>query len=253
MNKKEVQREIEYSEEMEDLMGQVPPWFARSGFYALLAVLAIVFTSGYLIPYNEYVELSCKYHLRPVPQVIYAKNNCTIHEIYVSSGDKIKKESTILTIEYRDVLGQDKVITRIKAAQNGIVALSPGVLPDAGIAANHWLATVKPERFESVSLRSETNVSYDKQISIGQKTQMTFPGLDNKQDLLLNGTISSVTEVAGTGRMEIEYKVSEPVSIDTMASYSQVGRSKILIKKSRLINHIFKPANPLPTIARSSQ
>lgn len=110
------------------------------------------------------------------------------------------------------------------------------------VVINTWLLTIKPNGIEKVIYRSETVLSDKNQIVEMQNAELVFTGLSKPDNIVLEGYVFSKVEIVGTNKTVIDYYYPKYINPDSLPHYSTSGKAKILIRESRLINHIVKPS-----------
>jgi len=238
---------------MEEIMEQIPPWFTRSGIYTLLLVIGIILLSGYLIPYDESLEVKVERTLHPSPFIIKAPFNGEIDKVLISDSGMIEADSKILSLTgSHSVQSQTQSVT-INTPFSGTCFISPTLKTGSFVDSGQWMVTIIPEEIRDIRFKSLINKSESRQIETGMKAILYFNGKSESSDL--KGSISEITGIVGSDRVEVEYELfttsGEKINNDSLYSASKYGIAKIITKESRLINHIIEPSNPLSKLDKN--
>lgn len=112
-------KEIELrSEEVQEVMGQIPVWIVRWGITILFIVVLALLVGSYFFTYPDIVETEMTLTSRePVVEVV-ARSSGKISELYVSNGQEVKSGAPLAVIENTaktdDVFRLKKLLARYK-------------------------------------------------------------------------------------------------------------------------------------------
>lgn len=112
-------KEIELrSEEVQEVMGQIPAWIVRWGITILFIVVLALLVGSYFFTYPDMVETEMTLTSRePVVEVV-ARSSGKISELYVSNGQEVKSGAPLAVIENTaktdDVFRLKKLLVRYK-------------------------------------------------------------------------------------------------------------------------------------------
>ena len=112
-------KEIELrSEEVQEVMGQIPAWIVRWGITILFIVVLALLVGSYFFTYPDMVETEMTLTSRePVVEVV-AHSSGKISELYVSNGQEVKSGAPLAVIENTaktdDVFRLKKLLARYK-------------------------------------------------------------------------------------------------------------------------------------------
>lgn len=113
------EKEIELrSEEVQEVMGQIPGWIVRWGITILFIVVLALLVGSYFFTYPDMVETEMTLTSRePVVEVV-ARSSGKISELYVSNGQEVKSGAPLAVIENTaktdDVFRLKKLLARYK-------------------------------------------------------------------------------------------------------------------------------------------
>lgn len=112
-------KEIELrSEEVQEVMGQIPAWIVRWGITILFIVVLALLVGSYFFTYPDIVETEMTLTSRePVVEVV-ARSSGKISELYVLNGQEVKSGAPLAVIENTaktdDVFRLKKLLARYK-------------------------------------------------------------------------------------------------------------------------------------------
>ena len=106
------------SEEVQEVMGQIPGWIVRWGITILFIVVLALLVGSYFFTYPDMVETEMTLTSRdPVVEVV-ARSSGKISELYVSNGQEVKSGAPLAVIENAaktdDVFRLKKLLARYK-------------------------------------------------------------------------------------------------------------------------------------------
>jgi multidrug resistance efflux pump len=95
------------SEEVQEILTQVPNWMIRWGNTLLLLLMIMLVFISWFVKYPDVISTEIMITTQVPPEKIYAKTNGQIETLLKNDGDHINKEETIAIIEnsanYKDV------------------------------------------------------------------------------------------------------------------------------------------------------
>ena len=117
MSKENTEIELR-SEEVQEVMGQIPAWIVRWGITILFIVVLALLVGSYFFTYPDMVETEMTLTSRePVVEVV-ARSSGKISELYVSNGQEVKSGAPLAVIENTaktdDVFRLKKLLARYK-------------------------------------------------------------------------------------------------------------------------------------------
>lgn len=84
------------SEELADIMEQVPHWLIRSGVLMLMFVLLLIFGGSYFFPYTEKILLPVKLIAFDPPVPVIVNSGGYIDKVCVAEGSEVEQEDYII-------------------------------------------------------------------------------------------------------------------------------------------------------------
>jgi len=98
--KEKIYKDIELrSEEVQEVMGKIPPWILRQGITILFIIIMVLLTGSGFFKYPDIIEsdmtLTGRY---PVAQIV-SRSSGKISELYVKDGQEINENTTLAIIE----------------------------------------------------------------------------------------------------------------------------------------------------------
>lgn len=95
----EAEKEIELrSEELQDLLGEIPHWILRWGIVVLLLVTIILLVGSYFFKYPDIVSADVTVTTLNPPAAVFSRSSGKIEAIYVSDKQLVKKEEYLAVI-----------------------------------------------------------------------------------------------------------------------------------------------------------
>lgn len=96
----EVEKDIELrSEEVQDLLGEVPPWILRWGIVVLLCVAVLLLTGSYFFKYPDVVTAEITVTTANPPAPVFGRASGKIQKLYVSDKQNVKKGDYLAVVE----------------------------------------------------------------------------------------------------------------------------------------------------------
>ena len=113
----EAGKEIELrSEEVQEVMGQIPAWIVRWGITILFIVVLVLLVGSYFFRYPDVITTEMTLTSRhPVAEVV-ARSSGKINELYVFNGQEVKMGAPLAVVENpartEDVFRLKKLLAR---------------------------------------------------------------------------------------------------------------------------------------------
>lgn len=105
------------SQEVQDIIGKMPPWIVRSGMFYLFIIMLLVVIVTALIPAPETATASILISKSGNYSTVTSNSNLTIDTIYVSEGEFVNAEEIVLRYQakanYKDILRVESLLKRI--------------------------------------------------------------------------------------------------------------------------------------------
>lgn len=181
------------SEELSDIMEQIPHWLIRSGVLMLMLVLLLIFGGSYFLPHSEKIILPVKLMPvdHPVPLVLRAGG--FIDTVCVEEGDIVETGDYILYLRgaenIDEILVFEKLIDSLREVTGSRL---PGV----------------PER--RIRLSGQFNLDYSELLSeLSSLSLLSVNSLQTERIGLLNERISKTKELLEDTRQQYSIRVEE--------------------------------------------
>jgi len=105
------------SEEVQDIMTQMPRWIIRRGTAVLFVLLIVLFIGAYFIHYPDVIVTNISITSSNPPIKLIAQTNGQIESIFVKNNQQVKKGERIMLLEntadYADVLSLKNILNRL--------------------------------------------------------------------------------------------------------------------------------------------
>lgn len=100
MDKERQYREIElHSEDVQEVMGYVPPAIQRYGIIILLCIIGVLMTGSAIFSYPDTVEAELVVTMSPSPRYVKAENGNRLEQIFITEGEFVKKDAALGIME----------------------------------------------------------------------------------------------------------------------------------------------------------
>ena len=88
-----------YSEEMQDVVGEVPSWIIRSGISVLFIVIISFLIGSWFFKYPDIMISSIKITTKNPPVFLIANSSGKLEKLFVKDNQEVKKNDIIAMIE----------------------------------------------------------------------------------------------------------------------------------------------------------
>ncbi|MBC8343312.1 MAG: HlyD family efflux transporter periplasmic adaptor subunit [Bacteroidetes bacterium] len=106
------------SEEVQDLMGQIPSWLVRIGTSIILVVLLILMTGSWFFKYPDIIVSPVKLTTQLPPAEVIARSNGKIEAIFTDDKQNVQKDDILAIIQnpanYYDVIALELKLDSLK-------------------------------------------------------------------------------------------------------------------------------------------
>jgi multidrug resistance efflux pump len=113
-----------HSDEVQDIMGNIPHWIIRRGTMVVFAILISIFIGAYVIRYPEIISGSIVLTTSSPPVDLIAKSAGAIEKIFVEEGTKVESGTFIAVIQstanWEDVLRLKNILKKISQSDSSI-------------------------------------------------------------------------------------------------------------------------------------
>ncbi len=215
------------SEELSDIMEQIPHWLIRSGVLMLMLVLLLIFGGSYFLPHSEKIILPVKLMPidHPVPLVLRAGG--FIDTVCVEEGDIVETGDYILYLRgaenIDEILVFEKLIDSLREVTGSRI---PGV----------------PER--RIRLSGQFNLDYSELLSeLRSLSLLSVNSLQTERIGLLNERISMTKELLEDTRKQYSLRVEEMALISdktardsTLYSWKMSSLDELEVSRRQYLN-----------------
>ena len=98
-NKQEAENLELRSEQLRDILGQVPRWIIRFGTILILIVLLVLFFGSALLKFPDVINASVKLTTETPPAELVANISARIKKFYIADKEQVKKDQVLLVFE----------------------------------------------------------------------------------------------------------------------------------------------------------
>lgn len=187
------------SEEIQEIIGQVPSWLIRWGITVMLSVLVLCFFCSFYIKFPDVLLADVIISSKEQPfRVSWYKNGPETYKVYVSEGQQVKEGDTLF-IEQSLI---DSTIVPITSAVSGEVILFKGTEDNA--RKETVIVNPKPANHQ-VSLYVDSKGFGN--IRVHQKVLIKLDAYPSEVFGILEGEVSSILSVPIKNKYRIEVKL----------------------------------------------
>jgi len=134
----EEQRKIELrSDEVEDILGNVPGWITRNGIMMLFGVILLLLVGSYIFKVPDVKRAQIELSSQQPPADIKSRSDGKIDELFVSDNEDVTAGMVLAVIEnpgeYEDVLGLKKELKKLELPADSLPKLNLPVNGDADL------------------------------------------------------------------------------------------------------------------------
>lgn len=112
------------SEEVQEILSQVPNWMLRFGSVLILGIVVLVLVLSWLIKYPDLIQTETIVTTLEPPQKVYARITGKIDSIYVVDGEIVKSKSVLAVLENpanaEDIYYLKSILDTIDVREGGI-------------------------------------------------------------------------------------------------------------------------------------
>lgn len=223
------------SEEIQEIIGQIPPWVIRWGITVMLSVLLICIFCSFYIKFPDVLHADAIISSKDQPyRVSWYKNGPQNYKVFVKEGQQVKAGDTLF-VEQSMV---DHTITPITSPVGGKIILLKGTDDNA---RKETIIVYPP------ATNHQTNLYLDPKgfgnLRENQKVLIKLNAYPDEVFGVLEGQVSSILSVPINDRYRVEVDLSHGlVTTENKNIPSQhylTGSAEIILEDRNLFSRIF--------------
>lgn len=230
------------SDEIDEIIGQPPPWLIRWGISVFLFVLILIITLSILINYPEVIAIQFNLKSTNSSQSVIMTKDGKVNKLLVSEGSYVHKNDTLISFENNQINDKSKSCI-ITSSTDGKVNFISGLQENQLLLKGQILFYITPSvtSYFAVLNASQKQVV---RIKCGQMVNIKLSAYPFQEYGSINGIVSYVSDLATESGYYV--KVSLPNGLKTtygkILSYKEnlTGTANIIIKKRRFIEKIME-------------
>lgn len=237
------EREIDnhHSEQINEIIGVVPPWIIRWGITFFLIVLIAIFFLSTVIEYPQEIKLPVKVIYKDPLIPILSEVNGKIRTIFIKDGQKVHAGQALATIQ--DDEHPAKMPTILKAEVTGRIYFDENTQTGKLVATTQqifFFARTKPEFI------CELEIPQDKigMIKSGQSGTIKLNSYNSETYGSLHGRIVYISDIAYQGKtfnslMSISDNFKTLTTRNIDLKYGMIGTANIVVRNESLFKMMF--------------
>ena len=107
------------SEEVQELMGKIPPMILRFGIGSILSILLLFFIASFYIKYPTYETVPVKLNIGENTHEVAMPSDGIILDVRVNDGESVKTHDTLMVISCPTLVSNDTII--LHSPSDGII------------------------------------------------------------------------------------------------------------------------------------
>ena len=231
-----VNRHNAHSDEMQEIIGQIPNWLVRWGNVVIFGIVIMLLLTSYTVRYPDIITAQALINAREQPQKVtwfITDPNITYRQA-VKDGQQVRVGDTLLA----EIDGNRKITTPILSKVSGQTYLLKGI--DNNPKA-FMLLVVPPVANYEVQLRLP--VKGAGKIKVGQRTLIRLDAYPSNEFGFVEGKIASIVPVS----LDNHYRANVTLTKGLMTNTGHTlpvqpllqGTAEVMLDDKRLFERIF--------------
>lgn len=224
------------SDEIQEIIGQIPPWIVRWGISIMMTLLIIFLAVGYFIQYPTVLNASTELFAKEQPFKLswYRTEQYMAYYSKVQEGQLIKKGDTLLVEQNL----QTHVTSSILAPFGGRVAITKGY-KDRADKQTIWIVP----SISDYEVLLKIPIKKSGKVKVGQEVNISLDEYPANEFGFLSGKVTSIVPIKIEGNYRINVsltrglKTNRDINIPAQPSFS--GQAEIISDRKSVVQRIF--------------
>ena len=175
------------SEEVQELMGKIPPMILRFGIGIILMILLLFFVASFYIKYPTYETVSVKLNIGESTRDVAMPFDGIIVDVKIKDGEQVGMHDTLVVISNPTQAGNDTM--SLHSPLNGTVYARDFFEKGETVRQGTPLFVVRQDGNEKLTGKCYVSLQIKQKIATGAEVECIG------QEIAVNGKISKIAEV----------------------------------------------------------
>ena len=224
------------SEEVQEIMGKVPPAILRWGISCIVCILLTMLVGSFFFEYPETISSEVVISSTILPVEISPKDNGRLVDVYVGNGCCIDEGDTLAALSTGEV---------IKAPISGIINYIKPCEINSMIKANDPLFSIRPDSIGQIFAKARVSKKDALRISVGLDAIIRPDFYSSEAPYAIRGKVAEVSSIPDSeGYCYIKIDLPQKKGVHTpfllSSIYQMRGSTEIIINKKKLVERIIR-------------
>lgn len=235
-NGKEVDDIFLRSEEVQEIMGKVPPAILHWGITCISSILMVLFIGSFFFEYPETINSEVVISSTILPVEISPNDNGRLVDVYVGNGCRIEEGDTLVALSTGEV---------IKAPISGIIGFIKPCEVNSTIKEGDALFSIRPDSIGQVFAQARVAKKDAMRIRVGQDAIIRLDDYSSEPLDVISGKVAEISLIPdseGYRYIKIDLPQEKVDNTSSLLSsiYQMRGMTEIIVNKKRLVEKIIR-------------
>lgn len=240
-NKEILNRSEEYdiylrSEEVQEIMGKVPPTILRWGISCIACILLSVLVGSFFFEYPETISSEVVISSTILSVEISPNDNGRLVDVCAYNGSRIEMGDTLAVLSTGEV---------IKAPISGIIGFIKPCEVNSTIRAGDALFSILPDSIGQVFAQARVAKKDALRIRVGQETIIRLDGYSSEPLDVIRGKVAEISLIPDSeGYCYIKIDLPQERVDDTQSLLSSIyqmrGMTEIIVNRKKLAEKVIR-------------
>lgn len=174
------------SEEVQELMGKIPPMILRFGIGSILSILLLFFIASFYIKYPTYETVPVKLNIGENTHEVAMPSDGIILDVRVNDGESVKTHDTLMVISCPTLVSNDTII--LHSPSDGIIYSCDFLEKGMSFKQETPLFVIRKGSNGKITGKCYVSQQIKQKIEIGKEVECI------SQKVVLNGKIGKIAE-----------------------------------------------------------
>lgn len=218
------------SEEVQEIMGKVPPAILRWGISCIACILLALLVGSFFFEYPETISSEVVISSTILPVEISPSDNGRLVDVYVGNGCRIEMGDTLAALSTGEV---------IKAPISGVIGFIKPCEVNSTIKTGDALFSIRPDSIGQVFAKGRVTASEVVKMHIGQEAIIRLDCYSGKSFEIVSGKVCEIATVADeNGCYYIKIGLNESLETTNFSWLLMKGTADVVINRKRVLERL---------------
>lgn len=224
------------SEEVQEIMGKVPPAILRWGIICIASILMVLFIGSFFFEYPETISYEVVISSTILPVEISPNDNGRLVDIYVGNGCRIEEGDTLANTSTGEIM---------TAPISGIIGYIKPYGKNSSIKQGEALFVIQPDSIGQVFAMARVAKIEAIRVNEGQDAIIRIDGYSSEFLGAIRAKVADISLIPDSEgycyvKIDLPPEMGDNASYLLSSIYQMRGKTEIIVNKRKLIEKIIR-------------